>query len=120
MLTQLQWVCHCWIGGGGGDIGSSLLKGQSNEIFDIYLFHIYNSSGPMINRLKHLKYGFDYGELFDHEVGKFGLRLCEPPIFIIQIFSPMRAVFTHNWILSDCPFKSNRRPAKFFYSDSAM
>ena len=40
--------------------------------------------------------------------------LSEPPLFRIQIYWPMTAVFTNKNILSDYPFQNNQRQPKCF------
>ena len=46
------------------------LKGVCHEIFDYYVFHDLNPSGPLINRESNFEFGFDFAEIFHHKVLK--------------------------------------------------
>ena len=39
------------------------LKGVCHEIFDYYVFHDLNPSGPLINRESNFEFGFDFAEI---------------------------------------------------------
>ena len=91
--------------------------------FGLHFFHDSNLSGPLINRLKFFRIGFEFAEIFDYKVRNIQLRSVHDTaestffglankIFFLKIFSFMIDVVTPKRISLDCPFKSNQRLTK--------
>ena len=72
--------------------------------FSTYIFHDSNPPGLLINNTPR-------SQKLDFVVNQ---------LFILQIFSFMIDVFTHESICPECPFKSNQRKREIFDFDSAV
>ena len=91
-----------------------------HAIFDLYLFHDSNPSGPLINRFKCFWIIFLFRRIFDHKVVS-AVRSTPQSLTIFltkstyfKIFSFMTDVFTPERISPEYPFKSNQRQAKIY------
>ena len=106
---------------------SGLIEGVLHDIFNLYFFLGYDKQANWFlirfhqdiqtkKTIKSCLRGVHDAVCMTRCAWRCGVkifRFCEPPLFILLIFFPMKAKLPNKRILSACPFKRNQRPAIF-------